>query len=114
VPPTALVGHVVGLPLGGRLGRALVVGTPLGGPPDLFAQVAPLVGLPVGSDVGLLIGHQHLGAVHAVGFLLGGPAGVIYGVPLLGMPVGSGLGSLVEFNVVADGCSGCQCQGGVA
>jgi hypothetical protein len=109
VPPTAPVGHMVGCPLGGRLGHALVVGTPLGGPPDLFARVAHLVGLPLGSNVGILIGRQHLGAARAVGFLLGGPAGVILGVPLLGMPVGFGLGSLVEFDVVADGRSGRQC-----
>ncbi len=113
-PPTAPVGHVVGLPLGGRLGRALVVGTPFGGPPDLFARVAPLVGLPFGSDVGLLIGRQHLGAALAVGSLLGGLAGVILGVPSLGMPVGFGLGSLVKFDVVADGRSGRRRRGGVA
>jgi hypothetical protein len=91
-----------------------VVGLPLGGPAGLSTWVAPLFGLPVGLEVGLLIGRQHLGAARpatlvgrVVGLPLGDPAGFFPRVaPLFGLPVGLKVGFLVGFHAVTEGCSG--------
>jgi hypothetical protein len=73
-----------------------MVGLPLGGLASLFTWVAPLVGLPVGPEDGLLVGRQHLGAARpttlvgrVVGLPLCGPAGLFAWVaPFVGLPVG--------------------------
>ncbi len=91
-----------------------MVGLLIGGPAGLSTWVAPLFGLPVGLEVGLLIGCQHLGAArpttlvgHVVGLPLGGPAGFFPRVaPLFGLPVGIKVGFLVGFHTIAEGCLG--------
>ncbi len=79
----------------------------------MFAWVAPLVGLPVGPEVGLLIRRQHLGAAprttlvgRMVGLPLGGPAGFFPVAPFLCLPVGLEVGFLVGFHAVVEGCLG--------
>jgi hypothetical protein len=89
-----------------------VVGLPLGGPAGLSTWVAPLFGLPVGLEVRLLIGRQHLGAARpttlvgrVVGLPLGGLAGFFPRVdPLFGLPVGLKVGFLIRLHTVVVGC----------
>jgi hypothetical protein len=66
-------------PLGAACSTALVgrmVGLPLAGPACLSTRVAPLFGLPVGHNVAVLVGRQHLGGrpTRVVGLPLGDPA----------------------------------------
>ncbi len=86
-----------------------MVGLPLGGPACLSTWVAPLFGLPVGRDVGILVGRQHLGGwpTRVVGLSLGGPARFFPHVALpFGLPIGPKLSFLIGFTAIAEGCLG--------
>jgi hypothetical protein len=86
-----------------------VVGLPLGGPACLSTRVAPLFGLPVGRNAGVLVSRQHLGdrPTRVVGLPVGGLARFFLRVALpFGLPIGPKLAFLVGFTAVAEGCLG--------